>query len=141
MELVGSLVFQMGRLFGYFGTSLVRLVVILNRFVIVDLCAFSEVELVVVYELERLFWYFYRYFPKWNWWLICHFFTFYRFLEVHYAALEYVGGWDPMVEISVQSPVTLRNSQSLVEPSPRYIMLSQSAGHLAFRVGMGSVTC
>jgi len=55
VELVGSLVFQMGRLFWYFGTSLVRLVVILNRFVIVDLCAFSEVELVVVYELERLF--------------------------------------------------------------------------------------
>ncbi|CAK9226009.1 unnamed protein product [Sphagnum troendelagicum] len=76
--------------------------------------------------MGRLFWY--TLVPLW-------------FLEVHYAALEYVGRWDPMVEISVQSPVTLRNSQSLVEPSPRYIMLSQSAGHLAFRVGMGSVTC
>jgi hypothetical protein len=53
---------------------------------------------------------------------------------VHYAALEYVGRWDPMV-------VSVWNSQSVVEPSPRYIMLSQSAGHLAFRDGMGSVTC
>ncbi len=69
------------------------------------------------------------------------FFTFYRFLDVHYAALEYVGRWDPMVEVSVQTPVTLWNSQSLVEPSLRYIMLSQSAGRLAFRVGMGSITC
>jgi hypothetical protein len=43
--------------------------------------------------------------------------------------------------VADQIPVTIWNSQSLVEPSPRYIMLSQSAGHLAFRDGMGSVTC
>jgi hypothetical protein len=57
------------------------------------------------------------------------------------SALEYVGRWDPMVEVSVQIPVTFWNSQSLLEPSPRYIMMSQSAGHIAFRDGMGSVTC
>lgn len=40
MELVGSLVFQMGRLFWYFGTSLVRLVVVMCYFESIYNCSF-----------------------------------------------------------------------------------------------------